>query len=642
MAALRAHQAAVDAVAAEMAAGLTDVRDVLAAVTPGGGKSLLPVLAAARLLRAGVVDRVCWIVPRDTLRLQAEESFADAAWRGRLGHAVSVRAADNEPDPCRSGQGYVTTFQAVAAAPMLHLAEFRRHRYLLCLDELHHLPGIADQDRFSPVQDETAWSRAIAPLLETAAVRLLMSGTLERADGRSILGLPYRGQGGTPAQRKWRAIDFRAPGWAVVGYSRRQALAERAILPVTFGAVDGTAEWRPRREGAAPSPEAPVPLSSDPDLARYALYTAFRTGFAESMLRRTFDDLRARRAARRAEIGAEAGASAAGLGKMLVVASDQAVARRYQTLIASWLPQRDALRSVRLAVSGVRDAQEAIAAFRLSPDPSILVTVGMAYEGLDCPAITHVACLTHIRSQPWLEQLVARATRVDPNAGSWSRQRATVFHPDDILFRRFKHRMETEQGTRARFRHEGQRDLFDRGAAADGDEDRDWGLGIEPLRSDATDFRSHTIRPGPDFAALAPLPEGLQPAAASTPVSRAERELRARLGQMVAGQVVEDASEGQAAAGAGYHAYNAVLKRVLGGKARSEMSVEELEAAIGWMERNRLSDHVHLLEGDARFQWSAARQGRRGLRHGTGRALERQHGKRAGPPEKGAARPATG
>ena len=42
------------------------------------------------------------------------------------------------------------------------------------------------------------------------------------------------------------------------------------------------------------------------------------------------------------------------------------------------------------------------------------VVNAMAYEGLDAPAVSVVASLTHIRSRPWLEQMVARATRVDP------------------------------------------------------------------------------------------------------------------------------------------------------------------------------------------------------------------------------------
>src|SRR5919199_1524709 len=145
---LRAHQHALATLAGEIATGqATAVTDILAAVTPGGGKSLLPVIAAARLIETGRIERICWVVPRDSLRLQAEEAFADPAWRTALGHSLSVRAADNSPgDPCRGLDGYVTTYQGIAAAPDLHLAAFRRHRYLLVVDEVHHLPALNEAD----------------------------------------------------------------------------------------------------------------------------------------------------------------------------------------------------------------------------------------------------------------------------------------------------------------------------------------------------------------------------------------------------------------------------------------------------------------------------------------------------------------
>ena len=41
-------------------------------------------------------------------------------------------------------------------------------------------------------EDASAWSRALLPMLESAVLRLHLSGTLERADGRAILWLPYR------------------------------------------------------------------------------------------------------------------------------------------------------------------------------------------------------------------------------------------------------------------------------------------------------------------------------------------------------------------------------------------------------------------------------------------------------------------
>src|SRR4051812_8379597 len=132
MAALRRHEKrphqrqGFGLMAAISAGEATGISDVLAAVTPGGGKSLLPVIAGAHLIRAGIVERICWVVPRDSLRLQAEEAFADPHWRKALNHNLTVRAAENEPDPSRGLAGYVTTYQAIAAAPALHLGSCPR------------------------------------------------------------------------------------------------------------------------------------------------------------------------------------------------------------------------------------------------------------------------------------------------------------------------------------------------------------------------------------------------------------------------------------------------------------------------------------------------------------------------------------
>ncbi len=599
-------------IAGAIASGETEARDILAAVTPGGGKSLLPVLAAAKLVAAGVVDRICWVVPRDSLRLQAEEAFADPTWRQALGHALSVRAADNTPDPSRGLAGYVTTYQGVAAAPDLHLAEFRRHRTLLVVDEMHHLPALAETDPVAAAQAEqgaedpaSAWSRALLPLLECAAVRLLLSGTLERADGKGILWLPYR----KGPKARTREVELDAPGWAVVGYSRKQALAERAVLPVTFGALDGEASWRdeigvevgPHRLGG-----------SHPDeTTRPALFTALRTGFAEALLREAFVAIRDLRARRRLDRGLDAGCSARGLGKLLVVAPDQAAARRYLEVIHGWMPPAQAGQAAQLATSDTPRAHETLAAFRLRAEPSILVTVAMAYEGLDAPEVAVVAALTHIRSRPWLEQMVARATRVDPNAGPYEAQRALVFHPDDPLFAQFRRRMETEQGTLARRPKPGRMQktlplwLLDQLPPA-----RD---GIIPLSSNALALRYDTLRPGPDLALRRPEQEEAQAELLEAP-SVAERRLRARLGEMVAAQAVEDeagrAGLRNGAAGPGlYHRYNAALKRATGDKSRARMTLAELAAAIGWLERNRLAEHLHLLDDDPRYAWIARQRG---------------------------------
>ena len=51
-----------------------------------------------------------------------------------------------------------------------------------------------------------------------------------------------------------------------------------------------------------------------------------------------------------------------------------------------------------------------------------------------------------------------------------------------------------------------------------------------------------------------------------------------------------------------------MLKRVLG-KSRATMTLQELEAAVGWLERNRLHDSLHMLDGDARYAWTARQRG---------------------------------
>ncbi len=590
-----------------IAGGQTEARDILAAVTPGGGKSLLPVIAAARLIGAGLVERVCWVVPRDSLRLQAEEAFADPAWRAALGHGLSLRAADNAPDPSRGLAGYVTTYQGVAAAPDLHLREFRRYRTLLVVDEVHHLPALGETDPDAEGEEDqaNAWSRAMLPLLECASVRLLLSGTLERADGKGILWLPYR----PGAKARTREVELDAAGWAVIGYSRAQALRERAVLPVTFGALDGEATWR-AEEGPEVGPHR-LAAAYPNETTRPALFTALRTGFAEALLRQAFLSVRDLRARRRVERGVAAGEEALGLGKLLVVAPDQEHAKRYLEIVRRWIPAEQAARVAQLATSDTPGAHEALVRFRLRAEPSVIVTVAMAYEGLDVPEVAVVAALTHIRSRPWLEQMVARATRVDPNAGRYETQRATVFHPDDPLFQRFRIRMETEQGTLARPKLPGRKQsalpfwLLDQlGPAKDG---------IIPLESNALALRFNTLRPGPDLAMQRPEHEVAQSELLEAP-SIAERRLRARLGEMVAAQAVEDEA-GMAGlrggvAGAGlYHRYNAVLKRVAGNKTRSQMTLAELEAAVGWLERNRLAEHMALLEGDPRYAWSARKRG---------------------------------
>jgi hypothetical protein len=48
---------------------------------------------------------------------------------------------------------------------------------------------------------------------------------------------------------------------------------------------------------------------------------------------------------------------------------------------------------------------------------------------------------------------------------------------------------------------------------------------------------------------------------------------------------------------------------VTGNKSRAEMTLAEVEAAVGGLECNRLSEQLHLLDGDPHCAWTARKRG---------------------------------
>jgi hypothetical protein len=120
--------------------------------------------------------------------------------------------------------------------------------------------------------------------------------------------------------------------------------------------------------------------------------------------------------------------------KLLVVAPNIKIARTYFDYLARrGLPARiatsdDSLRARR----NIEDYKRGV--YR------ILVTVAMAYEGLNVPEISVICCLSHIRSVPWLEQCFARANRVRPG-----KPRPVVYAPADWAFKKAVSMIENEQ-----------------------------------------------------------------------------------------------------------------------------------------------------------------------------------------------------
>jgi superfamily II DNA or RNA helicase len=386
---LRKHQLKIVEVCREILEG-KPIRDIIMSVTPGGGKSFVPVILADNLIPA-IADKICWVVPRNSLKYQGESEFCDRRWNTEK----RIRAADNGDDLSRSLAGYVTTYQAVGCTPECHAKEFKRHKYILFLDECHH------------VADGSQWHKALEPLVRSAALVVLASGTLSRGDGDKIAFLHYSVDG---------PLLYNVGVRRSIIYSRSEAIADGAILPVKFELVDGESEWEETDGGKNTSK-----LSGEESAK--ALFTALRTEFANDLLNSALKeyfiiDSNYREA------------------KLLVVAPNIKIAKTYFDYLACrGLPARIA------TSEDTPQARKNIEDFKRGAY-HILVTVAMAYEGLNVPEISVICCLSHIRSVPWLEQCFARANRLSPGKTG-----AVVFAPADWAFKKAVRMIEAEQRT---------------------------------------------------------------------------------------------------------------------------------------------------------------------------------------------------
>jgi superfamily II DNA or RNA helicase len=403
---LRAHQQQALDIADDYVLKRRTAKCVVASVTPGGGKTLMASLYAHHLLSEGEVDFVLVVVPRDTLRTQVANGFHDEA-RGLDGFLLSDpnKSLRQSTTSGRCPVGYVTTYQEIAANSKRWQKRMVRGRWLLVLDEPHHLATVADAVAGG---DDPAWSVAVRPLYDLAKLVLLMSGTMRRHDGQPIPFVQYD-DAGLPI--------------ADVVYTRRQALDERAILPVDFVFQDGHVAWDRRgRTHAMDLTEASA--KQLPDAVRTALT---EDGFQGEFLRGAIDDWSAYRAT-------------VYRSRMIVICYRQESARA----VASMMRGRGL--DVALCISDDAKARERLRKFRERNDGDVLVTVGMAYEGLDVPDCTHLVCLTNVTSEPWLEQAFARVTRFNPNCGRpWDDQRAAIYLLDHPKNRAIAVKMNSEQ-----------------------------------------------------------------------------------------------------------------------------------------------------------------------------------------------------
>jgi superfamily II DNA or RNA helicase len=342
---------------------------ILNHVVPGGGKTATTGVIAKQFARL----KVGIIVPRVSLMRQTVQTMQE--WFGIK--LREIQGNSESLNPCRSERGWVTTYQTIINNPDLWANEIKRHEYILTLDECHHCNG------------GNGYDSAMSKVVAKARIVNLMTGTLETSADRQIGGIPYRQTAGGMLPELPELNGSGNDGIDLyIRYSRREALLEDAIVPMRFHWHDGLVEFE---EGGVVKKmrlnEAPEDDKSS------AVYTALNTQLAKDLL---WNGVQHWKQTKRPQ------------DKLLVVVDSQPRAKEYRDLLLSWGVHSG------LAISDEPEAHSQVQSFRESVLPA-LVSVQMAYEGLDVPAISHLICLTHIRSRPWIEQALARAWRATGN-----------------------------------------------------------------------------------------------------------------------------------------------------------------------------------------------------------------------------------
>jgi superfamily II DNA or RNA helicase len=396
---LRQHQWEACQLIRRFFRGTFDRRRAFVFATPGSGKSGLTKVAIHESIKRGI-KRFLIVVPRKSLQQQMIDDLRKETFGGPL------LAASN------TGNRTVWDYRIVVCTIQKLIKEHKHYEKFVAaedsvvfIDEAHHLAGREDGDEpedvdEADVADGSEWKKKVAPTVNAATFAFCMSGTPFRGDGQPIPFLIYDESG----QPKFD-----------IAYGRAKAILDGAIRPTNWRLMDGKATFeRWRKEFETNLSEAPKAIESN------ALRTVLgNPAFRNWMLLEALKDWLAYR--RRTNHKSKA----------IILAPSQKVAHELAALIESTIGMQ-----VAVAISEKKNAHEALNQFRTTEIFDVLVTVQMAYEGLDVPSATHLICLSRFRKQGWLEQAFARVTRIDRHCPvPPQEQSAFIYVPDSKTMR---------------------------------------------------------------------------------------------------------------------------------------------------------------------------------------------------------------
>lgn len=418
---LRKHQREAKTIAEAIVDGTWSLRGrktIVCNVTPGGGKTGMAAIFAQILLEGGTVNRLLVGMPRSNLVRQILATF-----RANGAPVLKAEQGKLQQSSMERSHGFATTYQLVSKDAAAFAKFVAGGRTLLVLDEAQFLAmkRIEDLGAESTPKAELAWYNAIRGAFDAATVVLIMTGTICREDGEPLAFVEYKD--GIPC------VDIR--------YSRKDALREKAIIPIEFIASDAETEWAVNGHHR----RSTLREAKGKDVQRTR--SAF-LGDSQAM-----DDF-IRRALAHWKQWRQRNALA-GDAKCIILCKSQEEAIR----VTAWLETEGVRVAIAISDDGDGKSDQRIGDFANNLGAHVLVTVAMAHVGLDVPDATHLICLSRYRSKSWLEQAFARVTRFNPKFGSWDAQRAFIFVPDELEMQAFIEEIDIDQTEALAKRKEG-------------------------------------------------------------------------------------------------------------------------------------------------------------------------------------------
>jgi superfamily II DNA or RNA helicase len=338
--------------------------DFLAVATPGAGKTTFALRIAAELLADGSITAITVVTPTEHLKAQ----WATAAALVGIDLDPTFRNADIHTSA--DFRGVVVTYAQVGTAPAVHRRRTMTRPTLVILDEIHH------------AGDSRSWGEGVRVAFEHATRRLSLTGTPFRSDDNPIPFVTYE-----------RDTDGALRSRSDSSYGYGDALADGVVRPVIFLAYSGETRWR-TSAGDELTVRLGEPVTAD------VTAQAWRTALdpAGEWMPQVLRAADARLSVLRSADITDAGG--------LVIATDQTKARAYARLLTGICGEKPVV-----VLSDDAGASARIAEFAGSTK-RWLVAVRMVSEGVDIPRLAVGVYATSASTPLFFAQAIGRFVRV--------------------------------------------------------------------------------------------------------------------------------------------------------------------------------------------------------------------------------------